>query len=182
MTAPLTLVVCGAPLTARTPDVAGALVAAGWDVTVVGSPASRTWLDLDAIQAVTGSPVVLDQRDAGQVRGSRPIAVVACPLTLNSASKAATAVMDTYATGVLGDALGAGLPLTVVLTVSSRLWPHPAWAGHLATLDRAGTRFVNPLTGMAGAPEPVQSGTGPDVVAGFSPDALARVVGSPPRS
>jgi phosphopantothenoylcysteine synthetase/decarboxylase len=182
VTAPLTLVVCGAPLTARTPDVAGALVAAGWAVTVVGSPASRAWLDLDAVQAVTGSPVLFDQRDAQQARGPRPVAVVACPLTLNSASKAATAVMDTYATGVLCDALGAGLPLTIVLTVSSRLWPHPAWAGHLATLDRAGARFVNPLTGLVGAPEPVQSGTGSDVVAGFSPDALARVVGPPPRS
>jgi len=178
----LTLVVCGAPLAERAPDVAAALAGLGWTVTVVGSPASRSWLDLGAVQDVTGRPVLFEQRQAGEVRGPRPDAVVACPLTMNSGSKAASAIMDTYATGVLCDALAAGLPLTIVPMVSDRLWSHPAWAGHLDTLAAAGARFVSPITGLAGKPEPVQSGTGPDVVAGFSPDALARVVGPPPRS
>jgi hypothetical protein len=87
--------------------------------------------------------------------------------------------MDTYATGVLVEALAARTPLTVVVMVSDRLWSHPAWAGHLDTFTGAGTRFVSPLTGLAGKPEAVQSGTGPDVVAGFDPDALARAVGNP---
>lgn len=182
MTAALTLVVCGAPLSSRTPDVAAALVGAGWTVTVVGSPASRSWLDLDAVQVVTGRPVLFEQRQASQIRGPRPDAVVACPLTLNSGSKAATGIMDTYATGVLCDALAVRLPLTAVVMVSDRLWGHPAWAEHLDTLAGAGVRFVSPLTGLAGKPEPVQSGTGDDVVAGFDPAALARAVGAPARS
>lgn len=180
MTAALTLVVCGAPLTTRTADVAGLLADIGWTVTVVGSPASRSWLDGDAVKAAIGRPVLFEQREADQARGPRPSAVVACPLTLNSGSKAATGIMDTYATGVLCDALASRTPLTAVIMVSDRLWSHPAWAGHLGTLTAAGVRFVSPITGLVGAPEPVQSGTGPDVVARFDPGAVAREVGPPP--
>lgn len=178
----LTLVVCGAPLAERAADVARPLVGLGWTVTVVGSPASRTWLDDVAVEQVTGRPVSFEQRLDRQARGPRPAAVVACPLTMNSGSKAASAIMDTYATGVLCDALAAALPLTIVPTVSDRLWSHPAWAGHLATLARAGARFVHPVTGLVGEPEPVPSGTGAVVVADFDPGALALVVGPPTRS
>jgi hypothetical protein len=73
-------------------------------------------------------------------------------------------------------------PLTAVVMVSNRLWTHPAWGSHLATFTAAGARFVSPLTGLVGEPEPVQSGTGPDVVAGFDPAALARAVGAPAAS
>ena len=178
----LTLVVCGAPLASRAADVATELGAIGWTVTVVASPASRAWLDIDAVEAAAGRPVLFEQRDAHQIRGPRPASVVACPLTMNTASKAATAIMDTYAAGVLVDALAAGTPLTLTLMVSDRLWTHPAWSGHLATLGKAGARFVSANTGMVGEPEPVQSGTGPDVVGAFDPTALARAVGPPRRS
>jgi phosphopantothenoylcysteine synthetase/decarboxylase len=179
VTAELTLVVCGAPLTARTADVAAVLVETGWIVTVVGSPASREWLDVEAVESAIGRPVLFEQRQANAARGPRPTAVVACPLTLNSGSKAATGIMDTYATGVLCDALATRTSLTAVVMVSNRLWSHPAWVGHLGTLTAAGVRFVSPITGLVADPEPVQSGTGPDVVARFDPGALARAVGSP---
>ncbi len=178
----LTLVVCGAPLAARAADVAAALVEVGWTVTVVASPASRGWLDPAAVTSAIGGPVLFDQRQPDQPRGERPAAVVVCPLTMSSGSKAATGVMDTYATGVLCDALAMRLPLTVVVMVSNRLWGHPAWAGHLDTFAQAGARFVDPKSGLVGEPEPVQSGTGPDVVAGFDPAALARAVGHPATS
>ena len=182
MATALTLVVCGAPLATRTADTAAALVEAGWTVTVVASPASRGWLDTGAVERATGRPVLFDQRQPNQPRGERPAAVVACPLTMNSGSKAATGVMDTYATGVLCDALAMRLPLTVVVMVSNRLWGHPAWAGHLETFAAAGARFVDPKSGLVGEPEPVQSGTGPEIVARFDPTAVARAVGPPSTS
>jgi phosphopantothenoylcysteine synthetase/decarboxylase len=180
--APLTLVVCGAPLASRAPDIVEALGESGWTVTVVGSPASRGWLDVAAIESVAGGPLLFEQRQAGTARGSRPSRVVVCPLTMNTGSKAATAIMDTYAAGTLCDALAAGTPVTAVVMVSDRLWAHPAWAGHLRTLSMSGVQFVSPITGLVGAPSPVQSGTGDEVVANFDPRALARAVGSPPGS
>ena len=175
----LTLVVCGAPLAARAADVAAALVDTGWSVTVAASPASRSWLDLDAVDLATGRPAVFDQREAGQQRGPRPAAVVACPLTMNSGAKAATGIMDTYATGVLVDAFAVGTPITLVVMVSNRLWSHPAWALHLRTLSDAGARFVDPVSGLLESPRPVVSGTGPEVVEGFDPVGLAKIVGPP---
>lgn len=179
MTDALTLVVCGAPLAARAAEVAAALVGTGWTVKVVGSPASRGWLNLDAVEAATGNPVAFDQQEAGQLRGPRPSAVVACPLTMNSAAKAAIGILDTYAAGVLVDAIAVGTPLTLVVTVSNRLWPHPAWAQHLRTLSDAGARFVDPVTGLLGSPAPVASGTGPEVVESFDAVGLAKIVGPP---
>src|SRR4029453_16916 len=123
-------------------DTAAALVDAGWHVTVVASPASREWLDTPAGEQVVGGSMLFDQRQPDQQRGERPAAVVVCPLTMNSGSKAATGVMDTYATGVLCDALATRTSLTAVVMVSNRLWSHPAWVGHLGTLTAAGVRFV----------------------------------------
>lgn len=98
---------------------------------------------------------------------------------MNSAAKAASAIMDTYAAGVLVDAVAVGTPLTVVVMVSNRLWRHPAWARHLHTLADAGARFVDPVTGLVSSPSPVTSGTGPEVVAGFDHLGLAKIVGPP---
>ena len=176
MTSSLTLVVCGAPLAQRAADIAAALVGRGWTVTAVGSPASRDWLDVDAVEAVTGRPVQVDHQ---QTTGPPPSVVVACPLTMNTASKAASGIMDTICTGVLGEALAVRRPMTLVATISTRLWGHPALAGHLGTFTRMGARFVDPTTGQIGPPVPVRSGSGAELVAGFRPTALAQVVGSP---
>jgi phosphopantothenoylcysteine synthetase/decarboxylase len=181
VTASLVLVVCGAPLAARAPDVARSLGDIGWAVSVVGTPASRAWLDEDAVAAVTGEHPHFDQRDADEPRrGPRPSAVVVCPMTMNSGSKLATGIMDTYAAGVMCEALATGTPITAVLMISNRLWGHPAWAGHVSALRSAGVRFADARSGREEQPAPVQSGTGPDVVSGFDPAELARTVGAPP--
>lgn len=147
----LDLVVCGAPLAARATEVAKALIGLGWSVTVVASPAARAWLDQSAIEAVTGRAEVHEHRQPDQARrGPRPGAVVACPLTLSTGSKMALGIMDTYASGVLCEALACRTPITAVATLSNRLWPHPAWAGHLRTLTDAGVTFVNPISGAGG--------------------------------
>ena len=69
MTTNLTLVVCGAPLASRSAAVAAELVKNGWTVTVVGSPASRQWLDEEAVKQATGRPALFEQRRADHVRG-----------------------------------------------------------------------------------------------------------------
>ncbi len=78
----LTLVVCGAPLAVRAAEVALAHVDVGWSVTVVASPMSRGWLDVDRLGSVTGRPVLFEQRQANQVRGPGPAAAVDCPITI----------------------------------------------------------------------------------------------------
>lgn len=154
----LTLVVCGAPLASRAGEVAE-LLQERWSVSMVVTDAAGQWFDRRS------------DRDR-----PRPDAVVACPLTFNTANKVAAGIMDTGAAGALCDAIGAGVPVVAVPMVNNRLWGHPAWASTLRTLSGAGVRFVDPQTGRIGDPAPVRSGTGPDVVAAFDPGWVAAAV------
>lgn len=165
----VTVIVCGAPLTARLPDLLAELLAKGWQPTVVGTPASAAWLDADAVVQLVDEPPRLEFRSPMQLkRGGPPAAVVVCPATFNTLNKAAAGINDSYALGVLCEALGTGTPLVVVPMVNNKLWGHPAWAGSLAVLERAGAFLLDVHTGARGA-SAVISGTGGDVVAGFDP-------------
>ena len=62
----------------------------------------------------------------------------------------------------------AGHAPTVVTMISERLWPHPAWAGHLEFLRDVGVRFLDPVSGTEGA-RAVKSGSGPNIVSRFEP-------------
>jgi phosphopantothenoylcysteine synthetase/decarboxylase len=98
-------------------------------------------------------------------------------LTFNSANKMAAGIMDTAASGVLCDALGAGIPVVAVPMVNDRLWGHPAWASTLRVLADAGVRLVDPQSGRVGEVSPVRSGTGPEIVAEFDPSWVLDAVG-----
>ena len=156
---PLTLVVCGAPLAARAGEVADAL-REDWSVSIVVTDAAGQWF-----------------LEPSEHDRPRPDLVVACPLTFNTANKVAAGIMDTSAAGALCDALGAGVPTVAVPMVNNRLWGHPVWQSTLQTLSDAGVRFVDPQSGRVGAPAPVRSGTGPEVVAAFDPEWVVAAVG-----
>ncbi|WP_425413539.1 flavoprotein [Micromonospora rhizosphaerae] len=118
---------CGAPLASRAADIAAALVADTWDTTVVGTPASAPWLDVDAVVSVTNRPVRFDYREPSTPKtGPDPEAIVVCPATFNTINKAAAGASDTYALGVLCSALGTRLPTLVVPMINNKLWGHPA--------------------------------------------------------
>ena len=174
MRRPLTLVVCGAPLTARAADIARALVDDDWDVSVIGTPAAAAWLDVDAVAAVTGRPIRQDFRAPTESKaGPEPEVLVVCPATFNTINKAAHGVSDIYALGVLNEFLAMRLPTIVVPMVNNKLWGHPAWQASLGVLVAAGTVLLDVQTGNRGA-GPVVSGTGDRVVSEFDPRWLAR--------
>ena len=168
MTSLLALVVSGAPLAARTPDVAAAVGAAGWDVSVVATYAALPWLDQDQVEQVTGYPVRLEFRAPDQPKLPRPDVVIAAPATFNSLNKLAAGLADNYAASLLCESLGAGVPVIAAPMVNERLWGHPSWAGNLARLTDAGVSFVDVRTGESRAAS-VPSGSSEVVVAGFDP-------------
>jgi hypothetical protein len=166
----LALVVCGAPLAARAHDVAALAMRAGWQVRVVATPSALNWLDNAAVESTTGFPALVDQRQPSQPkRFPEPAQVVVCPATFNSVNKLGAGIMDTYAAGILCETLASGTPMTVLPMVSTRLWDHPAWRPNLTALTAAGVTFVDIRTGRTGFPEPVESGTAPEIVAAFDP-------------
>ncbi len=100
-------------------------------------------------------------------------------MTFNSANKFALGIADTYASGVLCDALGAGTPIIAVPMVNDRLWGHPRWRRTLEVLVEAGVVLLDPSTGRSGTPHPVASGAGADVVEAFDPGWLYEYLPDP---
>ncbi|MGI5245153.1 flavoprotein [Dactylosporangium sp. CA-139066] len=165
----VTLVVCGAPLTLRAADLVTALQASGWQPRVVGTPAAREWLDVDAVARLTGMPPQFDYRAPTlKRRADPPAALVVCPASFNTVNKAAAGAMDTYALGQICEAIGMQLPTLVVPMVNDKLWGHPAWPSSLTVLRAAGVRLVDIHTGQLGE-APTKSGTGPEVMERFDP-------------
>ena len=170
-----TLILTGAPLTARGADIASGLVRAGWQVRVVVTPASVPWVDGDAITKVTGTAPQREARAAGQPKAPRPDVLVIAPATFNTINKLAGGIADTFAHSTACEALGAGTPTVVVPMVSGRLWGHPALANSLRTLQTARVRFVG-LQGVDGAPRAVDSEAAGDIVASFDPAWIAEAI------
>ncbi len=174
MTGLCTLVVCGAPLAARAPEIAASLVTAGWQVQAVMTTSAANWVDVSVLAAAARQSVRAEHRpvDAAKNR-ERPAAVAVAPITFNTVGKLATGIADTYAHSALCEALGDGVPILAVPMVNNRLWGHPAWAHNLGQLTDAGVRWLSIHDGTIGEPQPVLSGTGDDVVKRFQPEWVA---------
>src|SRR4051812_9965646 len=164
-----TLVVCGAPLASRAPDVAAELLRAGWLVRVILTSAGEQWVDGPALQAVVGSPEQTQLRAASSPKPPRSKAIAVVPITFNSVGKVANGIADTLAHSAMAEALGEGLPFVAVSMVNQYLAANPAWAHNTKHLTTAGVTWVSVIDGSAGPPEPVQSGSGPALVDAFDP-------------
>lgn len=170
----LSLVVCGAPLTRRAGDLAVALLAAGWDVTVLATDAARGWLDERTVATLTGRPVVSAFRTSDQPRAPRPDVVVVAPLTFHTGNSLRLGLADTQPRAALCEALGARTPLVVVPFVNDRLAGHPAWPATIHWLLDAGATLLDPATGQAGGAGAVRSGTGEQLADRFNPGWITR--------
>ena len=174
MTSLCTVVVCGAPLAARAPEIAAGLAGAGWHVQVITTPSAGNWVDDAVLAAAADGAVRSEHRGVGTPSNrERPDAVVVAPITFNTVGKLACGIADTYAHSALGEALGDGVPMLAVPMVNNRLWGNPAWLRNVAWLTQAGVRWLSIHDGTIGEPKPVQSGTGDSVVKRFDPGWIA---------
>lgn len=156
-----TLVVCAAPLAHRWPELADSLAAAGFRVSVVLTDNASGW-DIPKPPGDHADP-------------RRADAWVVAPLTFNSAAKMALGIADTYAHGLLCEAIGTGAQITAVPMINEDLFGHPALASHLDRLRGSGVAFFDPQSGTD-VVEAVLSGTGFDLAAEFDVDALVQAV------
>jgi len=161
----LYLVTCGAPLAARVLDGVAAARERGWSPILIPTDASMPWLedlDLSGVEVVTGQR---GPRDAKRM--PPPAAVAVVPTTFNTLTAWANGSANTYPLTTLCAALGARVPTIAVPFAKHDLAGHPGWLASLAVLRYAGVTIVDPSSGAAGVVEPVASGTGEQVAAGF---------------
>jgi len=139
----LYLVVCAAPPALAVGGFVGLLQQRGWTVCAISTPRAATWMDLGALASQTGHPVRSEPRrpqDSDPLPRADAMAVV--PATFNTINKWAAGISDTLALGLLNEAIGLQLPITVAPCAKAALAAHPAFGESLRKLSEWGVRVL----------------------------------------
>ena len=135
------LVVCAAPPARRIEELVEALHQRRWRVCLIPTPtaAAGGWVDATDLAGRTGLPVRSQPRHPQEAKGL-PLAslVLAVPATFNTINKWAAGISDTFALGVLNEALGLPIPVIASPYAKPALTTHPAYHRSLQTLRDAG--------------------------------------------
>lgn len=115
----LSVVVCGAGPASHVERLVIAAQGRGWSVQVIATPAGLEFIDTGSLATLTGSPVRSQYRQPGEPRSAPADAFVVAPATYNTINKLAGGISDTYALGVLAEAIGLGLPVVVMPFVNT---------------------------------------------------------------
>lgn len=135
----LYLVVCAAPPAQRIDELVGLLEQAGWNICVIPTPRAASWIDHRTHAQQTGNPVRHDYKQPGDP-DTLPLAdaVGVVPATFNTINKWSAGISDTFALGILNEAVGLKLPIVVAPYVKSSLAAHPEFDRNLKKLDSWG--------------------------------------------
>lgn len=139
----LYLVVCAAPPAQAVSEPIGVLQAKGWIVCVIATSRATGWIDSAALAEQTGYPV-RDEYTGPEDPESWPRAdaVAVAPATFNTVNKWVAGISDTFALGLLNEAIGLRLPIVVAPYAKSSLAAHPAYAQSLRTLSEWGVTVL----------------------------------------
>ncbi|MCC3767111.1 flavoprotein [Streptomyces sp. UNOC14_S4] len=142
----LYLVICAAGPAKDAVRLVTAATDRGWDVCVIATPAAvdGEFIDRPALEAASGRPVRSTWRRSGEEKRNPPAdAVVVAPMTMNTVNKWAAGIADTYALGLVAEAVGLGLPVVALPFWSTALDSHPATRRAVRTLRDSGVRVLH---------------------------------------
>ncbi len=114
-------VVCGAGPAAHVDRLVTLAHERDWDVQIIATPAGLDFIDVPALEAQTGNRVRSNYRKPGEPRSKPADAIMVAPATYNTINKLALGISDTYALGVLAEAIGLGVPIVVLPFVNTAL-------------------------------------------------------------
>ena len=153
----LYIVVCGSPRAGKVRELITRAQAGGWETCVVATPDALRFIDRAALEQQTGHPVPDQYRRMDEINLlPPPDAIIVCPATFNTINKLAAGISDTFALGLLTEAIGKRLPLVIAPSLNSAQAAHWAFDRSIAELRAAG---VIVLYGP-GVYEPGPPGTG----------------------
>lgn len=140
----LYLVVCAAPGANNTLDRVHLEQANGHEVCVIATERALAWFDVAAVEVTTGHAIQTSMRRYGEPI-AEPLgdAVVVSPASLNTIAKIALGLADDMPTGLVCEALGSGVPVTIETQVGGAFGQHPALPGYLATLRSWGATIID---------------------------------------
>jgi phosphopantothenoylcysteine synthetase/decarboxylase len=152
----LSVIVCGAGPASDVGKLVKLAQQRGWSVQLIATPAALAFLDLAALEALAGSAVRSAYRSPGEPRSLKSDAVIVAPATYNTINKCAHGISDTYALGLLAEAVSLPIPVVVLPFVNSALAGRRPFQWSVSRLRDEGVRV---LLGP-GEIEPHSPGTG----------------------
>ena len=145
------LVVAGGIAAYKAPELVRALIAGGFTVQVVMTPAARAFVSDLSLATVSTRPVrtsLLDPAEEGRVGhielADWPDLVIVAPGTADLIARAAAGLADDLAATVL---LATRAAVLWAPAMNTNMWRHPATQHNLATLAARGARFIGPDRG-----------------------------------
>jgi phosphopantothenoylcysteine synthetase/decarboxylase len=117
--------------------------AAGWRVCVVATEKALHWFDAAAVERETGHGIQSRMRLYGEPLfeplGDR---IVVAPASFNTINRIALGLADDMAAGLVCEAIGRRVPVTIEPQLGPAFANHPAFARSVNTLTECGVRFV----------------------------------------
>ena len=139
----LYLVVTAVPGAERTLGRIRAEQAAGWEVCVIATERALHWFDAEAAVQISGHPIQSRMRvypePLFEPLGDR---VVVAPCGFNTLNRIALGFADDMPTGLVCEALGRGVPITIEPQFGAAFAAHPVVPEHVRRLRDAGVHFV----------------------------------------
>jgi hypothetical protein len=122
--------------------------ARGYRIAITLTPAAGQWLAHTAerarLERATGFPVRVGPRMPGEQSPHPPAdCYLVAPASANSVAKIALGISDNQALTTVVEAIGHGqVPVIVFPRINAAHARHPAWAAHIAALQRVGVHVV----------------------------------------
>jgi phosphopantothenoylcysteine synthetase/decarboxylase len=139
----LYVVVCAAPAASSVGVFVSLARGAGWVVRVIATPMGERFIDTDQLAGLIGDHVRSGFRMPDEPDElPKADAVVVAPATFNTVNKWAAGITDTFATGLLCELTGAGVPILAVPLVKDELARHVAFGRSLEVLRGMGVRIL----------------------------------------
>jgi phosphopantothenoylcysteine decarboxylase len=117
----------------------------GWQPCLILTPTAATWINASHFGELAGCPVRVEAR-LPKEEDSLPMAnaVLAAPLTFNTANKWAAGINDTLTLGVLNELLNEDVPIIAAPCVKAVLRRHPAYTNSCKLLEDCGVTLLDP--------------------------------------
>ncbi len=157
----LQIVVCAAGPAADVTQLISAAQKHSWTIAVTATPNSIDFIDVPAIEELTGAAVRSSYRVSSGDRRSLPAAdaLVIAPATYNSINKIALGLADNYAMTSVAELIGRQVPTVIVPFVNAALAARSPFRRAVASLRDEGVRV---LLGPEDQWEPHPTGSGKD--------------------
>jgi phosphopantothenoylcysteine decarboxylase len=139
----LYILACGAPPARDVGVLAGLAMDRGWDTCVVTSARGRGFVDVSALEALTGHPVRSDYKNPGEPEVlPPPNALIVAPATTNTINKWAAGISDTLPLGLLVEGIGKSLPIVAMPFTNRAQAAHPAFEPNIERLRSWGMTIL----------------------------------------